>query len=58
MKLACEEAYNDSEEVIVNENPFLRWNVLSLDDLITSKIKASRPKDFLDVQQLLKLNNK
>jgi hypothetical protein len=51
-----EEAYNDSEEVIVNENPFLRWNVLSLDDLITSKIKASRPKDLLDVQQLLKLN--
>ena len=58
MKLACEEAYNDSEEVIVNENPFLRWNVLSLDDLITSKIKASRPKDLLDVQQLLKFNNK
>ncbi len=53
-----EEAYNDSEEVIVNENPFLRWNVLSLDDLITSKIKASRPKDLLDVQQLLKLNNR
>lgn len=53
-----EMAYNDSEEVIVNENPFLRWNVLSLDDLITSKIKASRPKDLLDVQQLLKLNNK
>jgi hypothetical protein len=58
MKQAFEEAYNDSEEVIVNENPFLRWNVLSLDDLITSKIKASRPKDLLDVQQLLKLNNK
>lgn len=58
MKQAFEEAYNYSEEVIVNENPFLRWNVLSLDDLITSKIKASRPKDLLDVQQLLKLNNK
>ena len=58
MKQAFEEAYNDSEEVIVNENPFLRWNVLFLDDLITSKIKASRPKDLLDVQQLLKLNNK
>lgn len=53
-----EEAYRDSEEVIVNENPFLRWNVLSLEDLITSKIKANRPKDLLDVQQLLKLNNK
>lgn len=53
-----EEAYRDSEEVIVNENPFLRWNVLSLEDLITSKIKGNRPKDLLDVQQLLKLNNK
>lgn len=58
MKQAFEEAFNDSEVVIVNENPFLRWNVLSLDDLITSKIKASRPKDLLDVQQLLKFNNK
>jgi hypothetical protein len=58
MKQAFEEAFNGSEEVIVNENPFLRWNVLSLDDLITSKIKASRPKDLLNVQQLLKFNNK
>lgn len=53
-----DEAYNDSEQVIVNENPFLRWNVLSLEDLITSKIKASRPKDLLDIQQLRQLNSK
>lgn len=53
-----EVAYRDSEEVIVNENPFLRWNVLSLEDLISSKIKSNRPKDLLDIQQLLKLNNK
>lgn len=53
-----DEAYNDSEQVIVNENPFLRWNVLSLEDLITSKIRASRPKDLLDIQQLRQLNSK
>lgn len=48
-----EEAYNDSEKVSVNNQEFLRWNVLSFDDLITSKIKANRPKDLLDIQQLL-----
>ncbi len=53
-----DKAYNDSEQVIVNENPFLRWNVLSLEDLINSKIKASRPKDLLDIQQLRQLNSK
>jgi len=30
--------------------------VLSLDDLITSKLKAGRPKDLLDVHQLRQLN--
>lgn len=30
----------------------ITWNVLSLEDLITSKIKAGRPKDLLDIQQL------
>lgn len=53
-----EEAYSSSEEVIVNDNLLLKWNVLSLEDLITSKIKANRPKDLLDVQQLLQINKK
>ncbi|WP_243232034.1 nucleotidyltransferase [Flavobacterium pectinovorum] len=39
-----EEAYNDSEETTVNDKTFLKWNVLSLEDLITSKIKANREK--------------
>lgn len=52
------EAYNDSEISIVNDNEFLRWNVLSLEDLITSKIKANRPKDLLDIQQLREINKK
>ena len=53
-----EEAYNDSEKVVVNDKPFLRWNVLSYEDLITSKIKANRPKDLLDIQQLREIKNK
>ena len=53
-----EEAYNDSEKVIVNDKPFLRWNVLSFEDLITSKIKANRPKDLLDIQQLQEIKNR
>ena len=53
-----DEAFHDSETVIVNNNPFLRWSVLSLEDLITSKIKANRPKDLLDIQQLRQINGK
>jgi hypothetical protein len=52
------EAYNDSEVSEVNDNKFLRWNVLSLEDLISSKIKANRPKDLLDIQQLREINKK
>lgn len=53
-----EEAYNDSEETTVNDKTFLKWNVLSLEDLITSKIKANRTKDLLDIQQLREINKK
>jgi hypothetical protein len=52
------EAYNNSEVSVVNDNKFLRWNVISLEDLITSKIKANRPKDLLDIQQLREINKK
>ena len=47
-----DEAFKNSETVIVKENEFLTWNVLSYEDLIESKIRAKRPKDLLDVQQL------
>ncbi|NCP46012.1 MAG: hypothetical protein GW818_06230, partial [Flavobacteriales bacterium] len=53
---AFEEAYADSEKVEINGEKLLRWNVLSFNDLITSKIKAGRPKDLLDIQQLKQLN--
>lgn len=57
-----DEAYDDS--ILVNvegENErfdLLSWNVLSYDDLITSKIKSGRPKDLLDIQQLQLLKDK
>lgn len=53
-----DEAYKDSEIAEVEGNKFLKWNVLSYKDLIDSKIKANRPKDLLDVQQLQKIRNK
>ncbi|MBL7887800.1 MAG: nucleotidyltransferase [Flavobacterium sp.] len=52
------EAYNDSEIVMKDEIQFLKWNVLSFDDLITSKIKSGRPKDLLDIQQLQEVKKK
>ncbi|MBE8727484.1 hypothetical protein [Flavobacterium hungaricum] len=48
----------DVGAVNVNDKTFLRWNVLSLEDLITSKIKANRAKDLFDVQQLREINKK
>ncbi len=53
-----DQAYNESEEASIGDNPVLKWRVLSLDDLITSKIKAGRPKDLADVQQLKRINDK
>lgn len=52
------EAYNDSEVSEVNDNEFLRFNIISLEDLISSKIKANRPKDLLDIQQLREISKK
>lgn len=47
-----EEAFQRSEKVSVANEPLLKWNVLSYQDLIESKLRAKRPKDLLDVQQL------
>jgi hypothetical protein len=51
-------AYEESEKVEIAGNKLVRWRVLSFDDLITSKIKASRPKDLLDIQELNRIRNK
>jgi hypothetical protein len=52
------QAYDDSEEVVVNNHKFMRYRILSFEDLITSKIKSGRPKDLLDIQQLREINKK
>jgi hypothetical protein len=51
-----QQAYKDSVLAEVKGAKFLKWNVLSYDDLIDSKIKANRPKDLLDIQQLQEIN--
>jgi hypothetical protein len=51
-----DDAYSESSKHQVKEVQYLRWNVLSLEDLITSKIKANRPKDLLDIIQLKEIN--
>ena len=51
-----EQAYSAAVEQIVKGEKILKWKVLSLDDLITSKVKAGRPKDLLDIQELKRVN--
>lgn len=50
-----DEAYQNSELAEVENTTFYKWHVLSLEDLITSKLKAARPKDLLDVQELKRI---
>ena len=50
-----DQAYNEAEIAQVEGYPLLKWNVLNFDDLITSKIKSSRAKDLLDIQELKRL---
>lgn len=45
-------AYNESIETSLLNDASVKWRVLNLEDLITSKVKAGRPKDLLDIQQL------
>jgi len=52
------QAYKESEEVEVQGLHLMKWRILSYDDLIISKVKANRPKDLLDIQQLQKIKNK
>lgn len=47
----------DSSETVVAPDTGLTWRVLSLEDLIISKIKSARPKDLLDVQELKRIND-
>ncbi|MFV0289590.1 MAG: nucleotidyl transferase AbiEii/AbiGii toxin family protein [Mangrovibacterium sp.] len=50
------QAYAESKLVEIAGVELLKWHVLSLEDLITSKIEAGRMKDLLDVSELNKIN--
>ena len=53
-----DEAYKQGRVVkLERNNKELVWRVISLEDLITSKIKSGRAKDLLDVQQLRKIHS-
>jgi len=52
-----DEAFKDSIEAQVEGLKFLKWRVLSFEDLITSKIKSGRPKDLADIQELVRIKN-
>ncbi len=45
-------AFADAVEVTIKGMPLAKYRVLSFDDLIESKLRAMRPKDLLDVQEL------
>lgn len=47
-----DEAYADAEIIKINDKVLKKWRVLSFDDLIESKRRTARPKDFLDIDQL------
>lgn len=53
-----DEAYEQAATTHINNEPVIRWRVLSYEDLITSKVKSSRPKDLLDVQELKRIHGK
>lgn len=53
-----DQALKDSEEVTYKSgNSVYKWRVLSLDDLIISKIKSGRAKDLLDINELKRINS-
>ena len=52
-----DEAYKYSELATVNDKNVCKWNVLSLEDLIDSKLRARRNKDLLDIQELKRIHN-
>jgi len=49
------EALLDSEWASVAGQATVRYRVLSQSDLLESKLKAGRPKDILDIQELKRL---
>ncbi len=47
-----EEAWERSEATRIIGHPVVKYRVLGYEDLLASKLRAARPKDLLDVQEL------
>lgn len=47
-----QQAWERSALVDLAGEPVARYHVLSLEDLVQSKLRSARPKDLLDVQEL------
>jgi predicted nucleotidyltransferase component of viral defense system len=56
--ISFDEAYFKSESSHLNNQPDCKFNVLTYDHLIESKLKAGRPKDYYDVLSLRELKEK
>lgn len=56
--ISFSEAYEKSEVTFLNNQKFLELHILSHDDLIESKLKAGRPKDYYDVLSLREIDKK
>ncbi len=52
------EAFEESVEFVAQDQKLLKWNIISYENLITSKIKSGRPKDILDIKELQRINKK
>jgi len=53
-----DEAFAESVEFIAEGQKLLKWNIISYDSLINSKLKSARPKDLLDIKELQRINKK
>lgn len=47
-----DEAFRESELYQIEGNDLLKWNIISLEDLISSKISTNRTKDRNDIEVL------
>jgi len=56
--LSFSEAYEKSDVSFLNDQKILELHILSYDDLIESKLKAGRPKDYYDVLSLREIDEK
>lgn len=52
-----DDAEKDSILTYVDPYPLSKYNVINLEDLLTSKVKSNRSKDLLDVLELKSIHN-